>query len=402
MRQFAKTFFTIVIPSALAGGLIFGSAFGRADAGRTSDASLAGAWKIGDGGVLVAERAPKPPKPPRAPAPPPPPGGDEWDVDVDTDAIPPVPAVPPVPAIPGVPAVPAVPPVPGMHAHGKHGKHGGGGFHLNGSIGGPGFSVSIHDGKVEISGLDQLIDSKLDEARAQIERDQSIPPDVRAKVLGRLDRSRAVIKRRVGSLHGADLSQLQDEMEKMGEELAKEMEGLGADLDKNLGKDLAKKFDRDWTKNFKNWKPGTQWNFQTPDADDHDADADDGNDDSDADDNDGSDVPTPDVADAADLASAMADLHDLGLKPAQRAEIARIGAESEKAVAAAQERLEQLSSQLHDKLASPAANEAEVGAYIDQITAQESAIRKARILGWVKARHVLDDQQRARVEKRRK
>jgi Spy/CpxP family protein refolding chaperone len=195
----------------------------------------------------------------------------------------------------------------------------------------------------------------------------------------------------------------------MGEELAKELEGLGSDLDKSgskLGKDFAKKFGKDWTKNFNN---GNGWNFQTPDANGSDNDTSDSdsdsNDNSDADadadaDADTNDVAMPDTVDPSDMAAATADLGNLGLKPAQRAEIARIGAESEKAVAAAQERLEGLSSELHDTLANPAATEAEVSAFIDQIAAQESTIRKARILGWVKARHVLDDQQRARVEKR--
>ena len=42
--------------------------------------------------------------------------------------------------------------------------------------------------------------------------------------------------------------------------------------------------------------------------------------------------------------------------------------------------------------------DAEVAKYVDQISAQEAALRKARLLAWVSARRLLDTAQKAKLQ----
>ena len=177
--------FSIVVPSMLAGGLIFNSALGQASAGR--DESF-GFWPAASD--VAAPTPPRtPPAPPTAPAPP-------------------------------------APPV----------KRGGSG-------GGSGVSVSITNGKVQIDGLHDLVLSRIDAARDSIKNNQQIPKDVRDKVLVRIDKVRAAVDKRLANLKITDMDQLESEMEKMGEEIEQAMEGLDKDFDK-LGKNL-----KGWGKN---------------------------------------------------------------------------------------------------------------------------------------------------------
>src|SRR5580693_5633682 len=91
-----RTFFSIMLPSALAGGVLFGSAFSRADAG----------LQVGfvpddpSAGAVVAQADPQPDPQPR-PHPHPHP---------NPNPMPMVPPVPPVPPIPPVPPVPMITP----------------------------------------------------------------------------------------------------------------------------------------------------------------------------------------------------------------------------------------------------------------------------------------------------
>ncbi|MCX5742592.1 MAG: hypothetical protein NT062_08860 [Proteobacteria bacterium] len=337
---------TLSIAPMLVGGLVFGSAFGRADVGR---GDLVGFWPAADAvGVKVADRA-KTPKAPKAPKAPQAPQAPDADGD-DDDATP-----PPPPSTPGMPGIP------------------------------DGVSISIHDGKISISGVGALARKQIAAARQHIMRDSNIPAGVRDKVLQRLDRATDKLDKRLGDLKIGDLDQLGKEMDAMGQELAKEMEGLTDDL-KDLGhldlqingQDLAKKFGKDWLKNF---------HADDDDADDDDADAATGA------------IPVPDPTDDDDVRDAVADLSDLALAPAQHDAIAKLGADADRTVTAARGRLEQVSAQLHAALDKPGTSEAQIATYIDQITAEEATIRKARILGWVKARQLLDDNQRHKVEK---
>jgi hypothetical protein len=109
----------------------------------------------------------------------------------------------------------------------------------------------------------------------------------------------------------------------------------------------------------------------------------------------------PDVdidVDDSDLKDAIQDLKDVALKPAQRDAIGKLRADSDKTVAVAKKQLDDLSSKLHTALGNPATSDADIAKYVDQISAQEAAIRKARILAWVNARRVLDDAQRKKIE----
>lgn len=213
-----RTLFTLVVPSMVAGGLIFNSALGRASAGRDENF---GFWPAASDVVAQA------PLPPPTPTPPPP-------------------APPATPATPRTPATPP-PPVPV--------KRGGAGS---------GVSVTINNGKVQIDGLHDLVLGQLDAARDSIKNNQQIPKDVRDKVVARLDKVRATVDKRLANLKISDMDQLEAEMEKMGEEIEQAMEGLDKDLDKlgkDMGKDFGKKFGKDWNKSWK-------WNDDDDDDDD--------------------------------------------------------------------------------------------------------------------------------------
>ncbi len=317
-----KALFSVIVPSMIAGGLIFNSTPGHASAG---GGEMFGFWPAASD---VA--SPSTASPPKTPPPPPP---------------------PPTPPTPRPP---------------KRGGAGGG------------VSVSINNGKVQIDGLHDMVLGQLDRARDTIRANPQIPKDVRDKLLARLDKVRATVDKRLSNIKVTDLDQLESEMEKMGEEIGQAMEGLDKDMEKlgkTLGKDFAKNFGKNFTVNI-------------------DTDDDDGDDDDDI----GS-IDTPDVdADDDDMKEAIKDLRDLALKPDQKEKINKLRADSDKSVAASKKQLDDLSAKLKTALGNPATTDAEIGRYVDQISAQEAAIRKARIVSWAQARRVLDEAQRKRVE----
>jgi hypothetical protein len=322
-----RKLFITVLPSMLVGGLVFGSAVGSADDGRT----LVGFWPAAsDVGVTNAAKktgatdktgAPTPPVPPKPPRPP---------------------------------------------------RAGGG------------FSVSVHDGKVQIGGVDHLIDSQIDQALQSIASDPNIPPAIRDKLVKRVEKVRAKVKQRVATIDADDLGdlgeELGEELGKMGEEigeemeeLGKEMERLGRHFDKKMGKDFAEQMARKWG------------NFDVHiDRGDWDDDDDDDDDDLDVDDD--------------DLDDVVRDLGDLKLQAPQRDAIKKLRIDSDAKVAAAKRELARAEEHLQRQLANTSASDAEISRAIDSVTQQEAAIRKARILAWVNARRVLDDSQRKKVE----
>lgn len=187
-----RTLFSIVVPSMIAGRLIFTSALGQAAAG--------GDENVGFWPAASDVAAPTPPRPPPAP---------------------PAPPAPPV-------------------------KRGGGG-------GSNGVSVSVTNGKIQIDGLHDLVLGQLDAARNSIKNNPQIPKAMRDKVLARLDKVRAAVDKRLANLKLTDMGQLESEMEKMGEEIEQAMEGLDTDLDKlgkDMGKDFGTKFGKNWGKSF--------------------------------------------------------------------------------------------------------------------------------------------------------
>lgn len=323
-----RTLFSVVVPSMIAGGLLFNSLPGQASAG---GGEMFGFWPAGND--VTSPGTAKPPTPPTPPTP------------------------PKAPKVPPTPPTPPAPPKRGM---------------------GGGFSVSINNGKVQIDGLHDMVLGQLDAARDAIKNNTSIPKEARDKVVARLDKVRATVDKRLKNLNIADLDQLEKEMEAMGEEIEEAMEGLDKDMEK-LGKDFGKNFGKDWGKNF---------NVNI----DFDDDDDDNDDDLGA-------IDTPDVDDDDDdMQEAIKDLRDLALDKTQKEQINKLRADSDKTVATAKKQLDELSAKLQTALGNPATSDADIGRMVDQISAQEAAIRKARIVAWAQARRVLSDAQRKRVE----
>ncbi len=329
-----KALFTVVVPSMIAGGLIFNSVPGHASAG---GGEMFGFWPAASDVAAPGVATPRP-KP-----------------------TPPTPPTPPTAVTPRTPRTPPTPPTPPRRGMG------------NGGV-----SVSINNGKVQIDGLHDMVLGQLDAARDSIRNNSSLPKDARDKILARLDKVRATVDKRLSNIKLTDLDQLETEMEKMGEEIEQAMEGLDKDLEKlgkDLGKDFSKKFGKNFTVNLGN------------------------DDDDDDDDDDLGSIDTPDVdADDDDMKEAIRDLRDLALKPDQKDKINKLRADSDRTVAVAKKQMDELSAKLEVALGNPATSDAEIGRYVDQISAQEAVIRKARIVAWAQARRVLDEAQRKRVE----
>ncbi|MDQ3370484.1 MAG: hypothetical protein M3680_34120 [Myxococcota bacterium] len=342
-----RKIFTVILPSMLAGGLVFGSAFGYAAHGRDEDAGIMlasndVAAESADGTRRAPPRrtaqGPTPPRPPRPPTPP----------------------TPPRP--------------PQGHR---------------------GVSISITNGKLDISGIDHVVRAQLDGVRQMLRHNPNIPPRVRDKALARIERVQAVLERRLAKLQRTDLDKLDDELEKLGEELEAAMEGLEEEMEAlgdEVAKDLAKQLGKDFGKNF-GPKGSFKFKFDSNNHTNNDDDADEDHDVADA-------IPmSPDLdGDDGDLRQAIGDLKDLALKPGQKAQIVKLRSDSDRNVAAAKKQLDELSQKLETVLADPRASDAEIGRYVDQISSQEATIRKARILAWVNARRILDDSQRRRIE----
>ena len=351
-----RTLFVTVLPSMIAGGLVFGTAPGHASS------------EPAGGSALLAQADPWTPpryRPPRGP-------------------MPPMPPTPPSAAIPPVPPVPPPPPLPPHHGRSR----------------GHGMSMSIHDGKIEIDGLEEMVQNQLERVSDILDSLPDVPSDVRDRVKTRVNAVRGTLKSRLGRLKSLDLDKLGPEMERMGDEIEKEMEGLDKDLEQfgdKFGKHFAEKFGREFGKDFgKNFGPGHgAMGYDRDNSDDADDDADDDDDDKGA-----TALPPavePDLADP-DMRDAIAGLKHLTLDQNQRDQLAKLRAEAERQVSDAKRELEDMSNRLHDTLGDVSADEADIAQQIDQISAKEATIRKARILAWVKARSLLDREQRKKVE----
>jgi Spy/CpxP family protein refolding chaperone len=353
-----------LLPAMVAGGILFGAAFGHASSGDD--------YAPGDD---AEHRAP-----PRRTA----------------DArLPPLPPAPPAPPVSPVPPVPPVPP-------------GGWGQRPPVPVPGGRFTITSRNGKIHIDGLEHLVRHHLDMARDAIRNNPNMPPDVRDRALARLDRARAIMERRLASMSTADAEQLGEEMERMGDELEKALEGLDDDLEKlgdKLGKDLARKLGRDLARGI---TPKIRFDrHRGGDDDDDRADADADDDDGDDADHGGHDrvvVIGPD-ADAG-VRGAIPGLPGLTLRSTQREQIVRLRSSYEQQIATARAQLEDASRRLEVALGDPRTSDADIARYVDQVSSHEATIRKARLLTWVNARRLLDDSQRKKIEdaaeKRRK
>ena len=336
-----RTIFTICVPSMIVGAVVFSSAFGRADSGRDVDD-----WPSSDSTIVAQADPPPAPRPGPAPRP----------------------VAPVAPVGPVGPAGPAGP--------------------LDG------IAVEIHDGKVTISGVPEVVGSALRSAHDAI-NSSGLPRAAKDKLNQHIDNVRTKIQARLSHLDIANLDQLGDEMNKMGDELGKEMDELGKEMEKYgdvLGKDLgtnlanALSVGKNFSKSLgpKGFHVSINGVRGTLNADD-----------------DGDDEKLgspPDVDDDDALDDAVSDLGDLSLRGPQRDQIQKLRSDSDRAVATAKKQLDRASDALKKQLDNPATNDAEIARSIDVVTQQEAAIRKARILAWHDARRVLDDAQRKKVE----
>jgi hypothetical protein len=295
-----------------------------------------------------------------------------------------VPPAPPTVRPTPVPPAPPSPPSPPSRRHGGNGH---------------GVSVRIHGDKIEVEGIAELVESQLEGITTMIDHLPDVPPDVRARIKGRIHAVRGKINARLGRLRSMDLDKLDrlgPEMERMGDEIEKEMEGLDKDLAQlgdKLGKSFAQKFGKDFGKDLaKGFGPRAG----------HDSDDDDDDNGGDDDEDKDAVVVTPGIdmdIDPAVLAPAVAALKGaVTLDPTQKQQIARLRKSSEEQIAGARREIEQMSGRLQDTLRDGSASEADIARQIDAISQQEATIRKARILTWVKARNVLRADQRKKVE----
>jgi hypothetical protein len=193
-----------------------------------------------------------------------------------------------------------------------------------------------------------------------------------------------------------DIDKLGPEVERMGDEIEKAMEGLDKDLEHlgdKLGKNLSDKISRDFAKRGLPGRPPVV--IDHSDGNDDDADDDSGDDD----DNDmGLPATAEDALDPSDVRDRIAALKAVSLDPSQKAKLAKLRADSEAEIRSAQAERDEMSSKLHARLGDAAASEGEISSLIDRISAKEAAIRKARILTWVKARKLFNAEQQKKIE----
>jgi len=349
-----RRLFVSVLPAITVGGLLLASAPGHAQGGNGDEL---GFWPAGADttprGALIAQADPPrhPPAPPAEPVPP----------------VPPVPPAPPVSY--------------SSHSRG-HGRRG--------------MSVSIHDGRIEIDGVADMVQEQLDRVTAMLDSQSDLPPDARARIKNRIKNVRDRLGARLSRLKSLDLDKIGPEMERMGDEIEREMDGVDKDLEKlgdKFGKDFAAKFSKDVIKNF---SPPPA----APSHEDNDNDSGDGDDD---DDDRSSAVASDADREASELArvqeaTAVLQKLKLELDQGQKIQLAKLRADSDQRIKSAKQELEALSNQLQHSLGDDSANEAEIAQQIDRISKTEATIRKARLLAWVRARSLLNKDQRKRVE----
>ncbi|HEY0191285.1 MAG TPA: hypothetical protein VGC42_09210 [Kofleriaceae bacterium] len=280
-------------------------------------------------------------------------------------------------APPAPPAPPSAPAAPVMPSSGS-GHHG--------------VSVKIHNGKLQLDGVRELVSEQLERVDEVIDT-LDLPSGERSRIKGRVRATKGRIRAELGRLKTIDLDQIGPEMERFGDDLEREMEGLDKDLSQygdsvgkqfeHFGRDLAKSLIVQATPAL---PPATPARAAARDA-------------SDADDDDDDDKPAPDPANAqADMRAAVAGLKGVTLDPDQRAKLAQLRTDSDRQIAAAKRDLDEMSSQLTSSLADISASEADIARQIDDISKKEASIRKARILAWVRARSLLSPDQRKLVE----
>lgn len=243
-------------------------------------------------------------------------------------------------------------------------------------------SIRVHDGKVDIDGVDEAVQRELnkafDELHSSLAQIKDLPPPVRAKLEGKIIQLRSTVERRMANMHGMDLDRLGEEMGKMGEEIGKIAEQIGNEAAQAAQQQVEREVERGAGSHASG---GHHHVDVQVDADDADEDMGDG----------------PDVDDDDDLGEAVRGLGDLKLAPDQHEKLARLRADSDRRVAAAKEALHAASKRLHDQIEHDASDD-DIARSIDAVSHQEAEIRKARVLAWAGARRLLDEAQRKRIE----
>ena len=246
---------------------------------------------------------------------------------------------------------------------------------------------------LDFEGLDQIKDqvrAEVARARAEIARDTSLPADVRAAVLARMDKVTAVIERRIAKLNLSDLMNLDTQLDGLGDEIEKSMTGLEQEI---------KLFEKKYGRSFGKAIQASKGHFNLHlGGDDDDADDDDHDDDTDHDDNVTVDMSAAADLDAEDLNEAVDDITDMGIDGNQRTQLSALRSAEQATTKAARERMRQASAGLRTELAKPAADIAVVNRLIDQISAEEATIRKAQLKALVAAKTVLTAAQQKKVQ----
>jgi hypothetical protein len=263
-------------------------------------------------------------------------------------------------------------------------------------------SVSLHDGKVEIKGLEDMVQEQLENVQRVLDTLPGVPPDVRDRLRRRIFGVRANLKAKLSRLKSMDLDKVGSEVEQIGDELEKDMEGLDKDLEQlseKMGKHFSDKFGDKFGKDFaKSFGPVIA-GPDNSDGDDDDGDDEDKDEDKDKDSNAVTLSPKIDLdRNDPEVRAKIDSLRNLTLAPKQKAELARLRTESEQQVASARQELEDMSNRLHDALGNASASEADVSQQIDNISRKEAAIRKAQILTWMRVRKLLDRDQLKMIE----
>jgi hypothetical protein len=249
--------------------------------------------------------------------------------------------------------------------------------HHHGS-GGPGVSVHIRDGKIEIDGVRDMVQAELDRALRTVDADRDLPPEMHAKLRAKLERLRGKLDRRLSRLDVHDLDKLGEELGAMGAEIGAEMEGFGIEMDK-WGQDFGKKFGQDFAKRFAH-APNAMVDPVSSD-DDHDSDNDSGDD-----------------GDAEPASEAVHAMGHLSLTPAQRIAIQQERDTTQQRIEGAKAQLDTASHQLEEAIHGDAPD-TEIARLIDAVSMHEAELRKAKILGWRHVRGMLQDDQRKAVER---
>ena len=299
-----------------------------------------------------------------------------WVFAGDNRPVPPAPASPP--RAPTNPARPAPPAPPRVGAVGSDPWVAPGGLSIN------------------FKGLDQIkaqVTAEVARARAEIAADTSLPTDVRAAVLARMDKVTAVVERRLAKLNLGDVMNLGSQLDGLGGEIEKSMAGLEQEI-----KLFEKKYGRSFGKAMQASKGHFNFHFSNDDADDDDDD-----DDNDADDRtraaDDITRAADDISRAADdLNEAVDDIADMGINASQRTQLSALRLAEQATTKAARERLRQASAGLRAELAKPSADITLVNRFIDQISTEEGNIRKAQLKALVAAKTMLTPVQQKKVQ----